>query len=73
MSSREIVFPDSYAERKAITMGLMDIAAFTAIAHTLKVELTDFEARRTFFYYVFILIIILSMILQVIYSNFYYI
>lgn len=61
----EIVFANSYFQRKALTMGLLDLAAFTTSAHELKIHLNVYAAHRTVLYWTYIAFILISMSLQV--------
>ncbi len=63
--SERVIFATSYAQRKAITMGLMDMAAFTTSAHELKLHVFDFAVQTSVVYYIYITVIILAMMMQV--------
>lgn len=55
---------DTFAAKKTVAQGMMDVALITANANQLKFVIT-FGAKDSFSYYVVIVLIVVSLVLQV--------
>lgn len=71
MPNRGIEAMDIYSKRRAIATGILDLGAFTTNAHELKRYSMAYAEHPTTYDYIFIILIVLSMVLQVSRNNFF--